>query len=128
MRSDLEVRGGLVIPGDELRESASRAGGPGGQHVNKASTRVTLRWNVTRSNALTAPQRSRLRAFLRPLGNFELVADAILHDAVKYVVVPGGMGALHNLGQLLVVGLRFSTHGACWLLPAVQWSPSRPMP
>lgn len=57
---DLEVRRELVIPADELVESASRAAGPGGQHVNKANTRVTLRWSVVGSAALTESQRSRL--------------------------------------------------------------------
>ena len=60
-RRDLRVRVDLVIPADELREAASRSGGPGGQHVNKTSTRVTLRWNVTASSCLTASQRRRLR-------------------------------------------------------------------
>jgi ribosome-associated protein len=59
-RRDLPVRRGLTIPGNELREAASRAGGPGGQHVNKTSTRVTLRWNVRESNAPTDLQRRRL--------------------------------------------------------------------
>jgi len=57
---DLPVRPGLRIPGSELREKASRAGGPGGQHVNKTSTRVTLRWSVARSAALTEAQRVRI--------------------------------------------------------------------
>jgi ribosome-associated protein len=59
--ADLEVQRGLVIPGDELHQTASRAGGPGGQHVNKTSTRVSLRWNVAESGALTNAQRARLR-------------------------------------------------------------------
>lgn len=61
MPDDLRVRPDLVIPGDELRERASRASGPGGQHVNKTSTRVTLRWNVACSAALSERQRARLR-------------------------------------------------------------------
>lgn len=60
-RRDLPVRGSLVIPADEIGEAASRSSGPGGQHVNKTSTRVTLRWNVTGSGCLTASQRRRLR-------------------------------------------------------------------
>ncbi len=60
-RRDLRVRGDLVIPADELRESATRSSGPGGQHVNKTSTRVSLRWNVTGSSCLSASQRRRLR-------------------------------------------------------------------
>lgn len=59
--SDLEVRPGLVIPSGELRESASRSGGPGGQHVDKTSTRVTLRWNVAASSCLEEGLRRRLQ-------------------------------------------------------------------
>ncbi|MCP4035870.1 MAG: aminoacyl-tRNA hydrolase [bacterium] len=51
---------GLSIPGVEIDEAASRSGGPGGQHVNKTNTRVTLRWNVRRSRVLNARQRARL--------------------------------------------------------------------
>lgn len=61
---DLRIHGRLVLPASELRESASRAGGPGGQHVNKTSTRVTLRWNVRASAVLGAAQRARLLARL----------------------------------------------------------------
>ena len=47
----------LLIPEDELRFSASRSSGPGGQHVNKASTRVTLKFDVTNSPSLTTEQK-----------------------------------------------------------------------
>ena len=57
---DLKVRGDLVIHAAELREVATRSGGPGGQHVNKTSTRVTLRWNIQASACLTPSQRERL--------------------------------------------------------------------
>jgi len=59
-RVDLTVRSGLVIPASEITEVASRSGGPGGQHVNKTSTRVTLRWEVTSSGALDEKQRRRI--------------------------------------------------------------------
>jgi len=57
---DLHIRANLVIPAVELIETASRSSGPGGQHVNKTSTRVTLRWNVQASPQLTAAERRRL--------------------------------------------------------------------
>ncbi len=57
---DLRVRRGLVIPAAELRASASRSSGPGGQHVNKSNTRVTLRWNIETSEVLSDRQRARL--------------------------------------------------------------------
>jgi len=61
---DLRVRRGLVIPAGELRASASRSGGPGGQHVNKSNTRVTLRWNIETSEALSDRQRALLHSRL----------------------------------------------------------------
>jgi len=65
-QSDIEVGPGLRIPGTELRELASRSSGPGGQHVNKSATRVTLRWNVRSSEVLDERQRSRLLDSLAP--------------------------------------------------------------
>ena len=48
------------IPDAELSFRATRAGGPGGQHVNQTSTRVEVRWQVTTSPSLTETQRERL--------------------------------------------------------------------
>ena len=47
----------LSIPKDELKFTASRSSGPGGQHVNKVSTRVTLRFDLTNSPSLTTEQK-----------------------------------------------------------------------
>ena len=49
-----------TVPERELRFRASRAGGPGGQHVNRVSTRVEVRWNVLRSPTLSPRQRELL--------------------------------------------------------------------
>jgi ribosome-associated protein len=50
----------FTVPDDELEFRASRASGPGGQHVNKTSTRVEVLWNVRTSAALTDVQRTRV--------------------------------------------------------------------
>ncbi len=42
----------LSIPEDEVRFEVSRSGGPGGQHVNTSSTRVTLVFDLPASRAL----------------------------------------------------------------------------
>lgn len=60
----LRVTAQVTIPAHELTIHATRAGGPGGQHVNTSSTRVELTWCVTTSGALTDAQRERLLARL----------------------------------------------------------------
>ena len=76
---DLIVRPGLTLPAAELEERVSTSGGPGGQHANKTSTRVTLRWNVATSDALTDGQRARLMerlaSRLTKLGELVIHAD-----------------------------------------------------
>jgi ribosome-associated protein len=53
----IEVMPGISIPEDELRFDASRSGGPGGQNVNKVSSRVTLTFDVNASIALSGDQK-----------------------------------------------------------------------
>ena len=74
----IEIYEGLVIPDEEIGESASRASGPGGQHVNKTNTRVTLRWSVRHSCALSEDQRELLLEVLggRLTGAGELIVSA----------------------------------------------------
>jgi ribosome-associated protein len=60
----LLVNGKVRIPAAELTVRASRAGGPGGQHVNTSSTRVEVAWNMRHSTALTDEQRERLETRL----------------------------------------------------------------
>ena len=52
--------GNLRIPKNEVTFQASRGGGPGGQHVNKTSTRIELWWHPASSTALTEPQKALL--------------------------------------------------------------------
>ncbi|MCU0397974.1 MAG: aminoacyl-tRNA hydrolase [Cyclobacteriaceae bacterium] len=40
----------------ELVFTTSRSGGPGGQHINKVSSKVTLRWDIANSTILDTEQ------------------------------------------------------------------------
>jgi|SRR5271155_3088596 len=53
----LPIKNGIIIPDHELEITASRSGGPGGQHVNKTSSRITVRWNVRNTLVLTQAQK-----------------------------------------------------------------------
>ena len=56
----IEVTPTLQLADDELMVRAVRASGPGGQHVNKVSTAVELRFDVRGSPSLPEDVRARL--------------------------------------------------------------------
>lgn len=58
MKNDVLVKNGIIIPDHEVEITASRASGPGGQHVNKTDTRITVRWNVKNTTALDEAQKT----------------------------------------------------------------------
>ena len=62
---DLEIPGGPAIPEEELTFTASRSGGPGGQHVNKVSSRITLLWDLAASPSLSPEQKEIVHGRLR---------------------------------------------------------------
>jgi len=47
----------IKIPDWELEFRADRAGGPGGQNVNKTATKITLRFKIDESKTLSGEQK-----------------------------------------------------------------------
>jgi len=58
---DLVINDRVTVPARDLSWTASRASGPGGQNVNKVATKVTLRFDLRGTEALTRAQKGRLR-------------------------------------------------------------------
>lgn len=63
----VRVSSSCLIPSHELEWRFTASGGPGGQHANKAATRVELLFDVEGSTALGPRQRARLLEKLGPV-------------------------------------------------------------
>ncbi len=84
--SDLVVTPRVTIPAAELTFAFSRSGGPGGQNVNKVSSKVELRWQPATSSALREDDRAwlleRLANKLTNDGTL-LVTSTLTRDQIK---------------------------------------------
>ena len=83
---DVVVSPSLTIPGSELTFAFSRSGGPGGQNVNKVSSKVELRWQPGTSSALREDDRAwllqRLASRLTNDGTL-LITSTLTRDQIK---------------------------------------------
>lgn len=59
--SEIRITNRVRVFPHEIELSYARSGGPGGQHVNKTSSKVLLRWNLETTGALSEEQRDRVR-------------------------------------------------------------------
>ena len=65
MERGIKVTRNVTIPVDEIDLTFLASGGPGGQHANKAATKVVLSWDLEGSRALGPRQKQRVRTALR---------------------------------------------------------------
>ncbi len=94
---DVRIKDGIVIPKEELEITASRAGGPGGQHVNKSNTRITVRWNVRNTYALTEMQKQRVEDKFASVITDD--GDIIIHSASSRSQLQNKEDALKRLAD-----------------------------
>jgi len=97
--NDITIKNGTTIPYHELEITTSRSGGPGGQHVNKTETRVTIRWNVKETSALPETLKARV------LKNLEsrLTTDGylVIHNSESRSQVQNKKNALAHLTAIV---------------------------
>lgn len=87
----------IIIPENELEITAARSGGPGGQHVNKTSTKIILRWNIPNTNALNPEEKERLIEKLKHRLTNE--GDLIIHSSSSRSQEQNKKNAFAILGQ-----------------------------
>jgi ribosome-associated protein len=94
----IEVTPEIALGDGEVEWKAVRASGPGGQHVNKVSTAVELRFDVRSSPSL--PERVRARLY-------ELSGSRLTQDGVLVLVAQGSRSQELNRAEALerLVGL-----------------------
>ncbi len=93
----------LVIPDEELTFAATRGSGPGGQHVNVTASRVTVRFNVVLSAALSEQQKNRIMSRLSTRISSEGIISVSSSDGRSQH--SNKAIALERLGKLLKVAL-----------------------
>lgn len=100
----IEVNGTVTIPEDELKFTASRSSGPGGQNVNKLNTRVTLWFDVLNSTDLSDSQK---QLVLKRLGS-RINKDGVLQvDSQQYRSQSANRNAaVENFKELLAEALK----------------------
>ena len=104
MADDIRVQPGVVIPEREIWFTASRSGGPGGQHVNTTSSKITLHWYPGSSAAFTPDQRRRV---LRSLANrISTDGELLLHCSENRSQLRNRTDACDRLAELVVQALK----------------------
>src|SRR5437773_6034325 len=95
----IAITDNLFIPENEISFVASRSGGPGGQNVNKVSSRVTLLFDVQQSAALSEDQKrivlKALRTRINKNGILQIVSQRTRSQDMNRA------DALERFGELL---------------------------
>jgi ribosome-associated protein len=88
----------------ELKFTATRSSGPGGQNVNKVNTRVELRFNVPASEILTLHQKNALLVKLKNRINSE--GELILSSGTERSQLKNRMAVTERFYTLIANALK----------------------
>ena len=90
----------IYIPADELQIRQVRAGGPGGQNVNKVATAIVLRFDAAHSPSLPAAVRRRLLALAGSRGTKQ--GEIVLHASRFRTAEANRKDALARLSDMIL--------------------------
>ena len=98
------IKKAIRIPENELVFRMSRSSGPGGQNVNKVSSRVTVLFDVVNSGSLTDTQKRRILEKLAGRANKDSVIRVVSqrHRSQR----ANRAAAVARLEELLTISLR----------------------
>jgi len=97
--NDIPIKNDIAIHYHELEITTSRSGGPGGQHVNKTETRITIHWNVKETAAFPESLKERI---LENLGS-RVTADGylVIHNSESRSQLQNKKNALESLATIV---------------------------
>jgi ribosome-associated protein len=102
-RGDLRVNDAIVIPASELALSFVRAGGPGGQNVNKVSSKAVVRFALRDSPSV--PDAAKRRALARLASRLTSTGELIVSSAATRDQSRNRAAALARLATLLAAAV-----------------------
>ncbi|MBN1649224.1 MAG: aminoacyl-tRNA hydrolase [Spirochaetales bacterium] len=88
----------ILLPDDEICFSAIRAQGPGGQHVNKVSTAVQLRFNIPQSSL---PEDCKSRLLTMPDNRISSEGEIVIKAGGYRSLARNRRDALDRLRQII---------------------------
>jgi ribosome-associated protein len=101
---DLRISNNITIPDAELRLSFARSGGPGGQNVNKVSSKAVLHWDVMNSPSLPPDVRARfIEAYPTRITN---AGEVVIHSDEFRDQPKNIQAGYEKLRQMIVAVLR----------------------
>lgn len=96
----------LRIPESELQFSSARAGGPGGQNVNKVETKVTVLFDYWASRTLTTEEKERLSRNTAIVGRLDAQGRVAISSQEHRTQSLNKKATIEKLHELLTVALR----------------------
>ena len=106
----LFIRPGLEIPLEEITFSFARSGGPGGQNVNKVSSKVFLFWNPSQSAVFGEQVEAIKRMKEQHPSYFAKDGTIVISSQVSRDQPKNKMECLKKLQALLVQSLKTPKH------------------